>query len=627
VLRRISLWVLFVTLARGGPAAMAQSQIQVGANVLVTKDDAPNNHFEVLGAADPHNPEQLLVCSMVSSMEQGTPWTAAYVSFDSGKNWSKTLEQKGSGEGIAKISSDPACAYGSNGTAYFVALSDSSAEANTIFFRSVNGGKDWSSPVTLFGAWDRPFIAVDATVGQYQGRIYVSHAYIVRNMDTTVSTYNNRFDSASGIALQRSLDGGRTFIGPVARMGLDGVRHENTNPGNSVVLSDGTLVTLFVEGDLVRRRNSFIGDMDGSLKILSSRDGGESYGDAVKVADHFEDRNRNSMSSIPRLAVDPGSPFFKDRLYVVWHDSGPEREEGFVSFSSDKGKSWSRPIKFVDAIASADPADGPDEFQTTVAVNKDGLVGIMWYEGITNPVGGGYWVRFTASVDGGETWLPSIRISEAPNTIGGSEKWPLGGRAVKGDPLTVRLFRQVWQASGDTAGLTADSNGVFHAFWIDNRTGIGQVWTAPITILGNVFKNGARELANLEDVSKEVIVEVRRVSFDPSSNTLSAVLRLKNISAETIAGPFELRILALSSDLCIPQITNAGNGARGNGAILHFSSNHQGAVLKSEEFSMEKEINFKLLDLKSFRSNKKRIGPLVQFDARVFAQGMYSGTQ
>jgi hypothetical protein len=36
---------------------------------------------------------------------------------------------------------------------------------------------------------------------------------------------------------------------------------------------------------------------------------------------------------------------------------------------------------------------------------------------------------------------------------------------------------------GDTAGLAADAAGVFHPLWIDNRTGIHQMWTAAVTVL------------------------------------------------------------------------------------------------------------------------------------------------
>jgi hypothetical protein len=36
--------------------------------------------------------------------------------------------------------------------------------------------------------------------------------------------------------------------------------------------------------------------------------------------------------------------------------------------------------------------------------------------------------------------------------------------------------------SGDTAGLAADAGGVFHPVWIDNRTGVPQMWTATVKV-------------------------------------------------------------------------------------------------------------------------------------------------
>jgi hypothetical protein len=35
---------------------------------------------------------------------------------------------------------------------------------------------------------------------------------------------------------------------------------------------------------------------------------------------------------------------------------------------------------------------------------------------------------------------------------------------------------------GDTARLAADSAGAFHPLWIDNRTGVKQVFTASVDI-------------------------------------------------------------------------------------------------------------------------------------------------
>ena len=44
----------------------------------------------------------------------------------------------------------------------------------------------------------------------------------------------------------------------------------------------------------------------------------------------------------PTLAADPGSPAYRDRLYVVWPDVRSGRAEVLLAYSSDKGKAWSK---------------------------------------------------------------------------------------------------------------------------------------------------------------------------------------------------------------------------------------------------------------------------------------------
>src|SRR6266850_1763246 len=267
--------------------ANAQSQIRVGANVQVSKNEEANDHIEVMGAADPNHPERLTACYMLSSIQGSQYSTAVSVSFDNGRTWSRTLQEQISGWPEEPRSLDPTCAYGPESSAYFAAVFGISLEAGTVFFRSSDGGMNWSSPVTLYGAWDRPYIAVDTTGGKYNGRIYVNHSYNVPDFEVSLSSYDGA-SVAKGMGMQRSLDGGRTFLGPVTRLGLIGPHHEFTNPGNSVVLSDGTVVSLFFEFDGLTRGKYLYHDADGSLKVLFSRDGGVSYNDAAKVADHFE---------------------------------------------------------------------------------------------------------------------------------------------------------------------------------------------------------------------------------------------------------------------------------------------------------------------------------------------------
>ena len=100
----------------------------------------------------------------------------------------------------------------------------------------------------------------------------------------------------------------------------------------------------------------------------------------------------------------------------------------------------------------------------TIAVNGAGVVGVLWYDRREFPAAEGYRPRFAASLDGGASWSPSVAVSTAPNA-----------RAAQQGPDYL-------PNGGDTAGLAAAADGRFHALWIDNRTGVQQVWTAAITV-------------------------------------------------------------------------------------------------------------------------------------------------
>jgi hypothetical protein len=82
-----------------------------------------------------------------------------------------------------------------------------------------------------------------------------------------------------------------------------------------------------------------------------------------------------------------------------------------------------------------------------------GIVGLSWYDRRDSPNNLTYSPRFAASLDGGAT-----RKRERPDT---KDKHLNGG---------------------DTSGLAADADGVFHLVWIDNRTGVSQVWTTTVKV-------------------------------------------------------------------------------------------------------------------------------------------------
>ena len=585
-----------------------QPAITVGANVQASKSRSDIVHNEVLLAADRSNSKNLLGCTMAFSPELNKVFTMAYVSRDNGTTWNFAV---GNDSGI--LSGDPACTFGADGKAYFVAL-ERSAPANdrVVVYRSTDYGKTWSPATTLLGSApsaDRPYVIVDQTTSTYSGRVYIYGQIAQRTVD-------GEFAGMS-LALWRSLDGGVTFEGPVVRSRDKSFSY---HPANGVVLSDGTIVCLIAEVDSQKRNDGYGGSQyrkadiqNGFLKVITSTDGGESFNPAVKVNDMYADW-REESTGIPSVAVDRDSPAFKDRLYATWADGRFGRTQILVSYSTDKGKTWSTPHVVSDGQSTV--GDGPDSFMPVAAVNADGIVGVMWYDKRDVRGGLGYYVRFATSLDGGETWQPSVRISESPKTFETQAAWPItAGVWHNGGSLSLVFRRYEWIAGGHTAGLAADASGSFHPFWIDNRTGVSQIWTASVLVRGTVAKNGSPDLAELDDLSASTMLELAGCNYERNGNILSCNARLKNTSKESLAGPLRLRVISLRSELGEPKILNADNGQDGTGAVWSFSKD-----IKPGESSPSKLIRFQILNPQDFRQENHFKSTFVSMDVRVLGQ-------
>ena len=584
------LFILFPCLWLGERIGMGQQkQITVGPNIHVSKARGDMVHNEVLLSADPLNPSRLIGCTMAFSSRQNKVVTIVYVSFDGGKNWEFVLTND-----RAVHSGDPSCTFGTDGTAYFTALERmESGSKQLVVYRSKDGGKTWSEPSILIGSGqgvDRPYVMVDQGTGSYRGRVYIYGLITHRTVDGE--------NVGLSIALWRSRDSGVTYEGPILRSPNN--KQLIFHPANGVVLSDGTLICLIAELDSQKRNDGYVGSQyrkadvqNGTLKAIVSRDGGTSIDPAFKVSDIYYDW-RDEATSLPSLAADISSLQFKDCIYAAWADGRYGRTQILASYSKDKGKTWSKP-----QIVSDDQptmGDGPDNFMPTVAVNRNGVVAVMWYDRRDNPKSFGYSVRLSASLDGGETWQPSVRVSEASKSLDTHGTLPVTGGAWRssGGSLRLSLYRYEWIAGGHTAGIAADANGVFHPFWVDNRTGISQIWTAPVDVRGSVNRNGSPDLSEMEDISSLVSVELSACSYESSNNIVSCSARLKNTSTAALQGPLKLRVIEIKSELGQPTIVNANNGASGIGAVWGFDAGQNGKSLEPNETSQIKELRFRI---------------------------------
>jgi hypothetical protein len=600
-------------------------RIMRGPTVQVSSAFSQVPQYENLAVGDPEHAGRLITCSMVFPDAIGTLCHQyCYVSFDGGKTWDPSLRVT---EG--KVNGDPTAVYAHGDTVYVVALviKDLDApkdpepgspedEAKTVVYKSTDGGRTWAES-GRFQFIDREYIDIDRTNGKYAGRIYIVGQGSIKDISA----------SRSGASLQifRSLDDGKTFLGPVHAAYPEGT--EIAGVGTGAVLSDGTFVVMFGLTKKGRQQNleqePTVG-ANGELHVISTKDGGERFGSSVKIADWRVDRGRSEGGMLGQLAADPGSKTFKDRLYVVYPEIVSDRIQIQLSYSSDKGKTWSKVTTINDDRSPEKGGKGPDHLLPSVAVNKDGVVLVTWYDRRDAKDNLGWRLRASASLDGGETFSASVPVTDFVNSYPQTIPWDLRGGASSDDKASlVSVFVGVesfFISGGHTSGLAVDAGGTFHPTWVDNHTGVAQLWSASVQVEGPVVKHGAADLAEFEDISKSVTLELSRPAFDRATGTLAVSARLKNISKDTVEGPVKVRVLTLESDLGVPEITNADNGQSGTGAVWDFSSQLAGSPLASMKLSAPRTLIFRVSDLRPLAQGKDFKFSFLTLDTRVLGK-------
>jgi hypothetical protein len=242
-----------------------------------------------------------------------------------------------------------------------------------------------------------------------------------------------------------------------------------------------------------------------------------------------------------------------------------------------------------------------------------------------------------ASLDGGDTWTPSQRITEKPTVFGGTEQWVVsvggGAPAVRGgrgpDADSLRSGGRFASISGTLNNFTfspghngafsADAAGGFHPVWIDNRTGLYQMWTTTLKVDGTVARNGGGVLAELADLTGCVTLQVVSTDYDRPSNRLTFTTRLRNTThTDTIRGPIKVRAIRLGSQLASSvEIVNADNQVRGPGGVWDFASALPDGGLLPDSLSAPKPLVFQLAGLLPFRDGAEFRSGLVNMDSKI----------
>jgi hypothetical protein len=427
--------------------ASAASVIEVGDDRAVDVGKAQLPLTEPHLAANPRDAGHLVASVIVVKKPDLTERScSALASFDAGRTW-KTHDFE------VKACGDPYAAILDDGTALVAMLGTVADTTHLFVFRSPDGGLTWSErPVVLPGQHDHGTLVVDRSAGALAGNVYAVSQGSARDAA-------GKRRQATMVA--RSTDGGVTFAPATP------IIHGNLwmTAMNPVVSSDGMLVVPWANFGRIMADGEFAWLARELDWMVASTDGGGTFATPLFVSDACG-------RTFPVLATDGSSGPYRDRLYWLCNDR--TFEHLYLHYSADRGARWSEPV-----VVNQGAGREPYARTAAIAVNRNGVVGITWYDGRADKTGDVAFrcqeLFFTASLDGGRSFLPDVRVSSAKNCPVTSANGEAGRR---------------WPAGGDYHGLVAAADGRFQVLWSDSRSGVYQLRAATIRVNGAAVAGG-----------------------------------------------------------------------------------------------------------------------------------------
>lgn len=409
-----AIWILL-------SSTLAGAQITPGEDLPVPVDVALPlvEPWLAIHPADPAN----LVAAAMAGHPDGSYGALVFSSSDGGRSWRKHDPGLRDRAGVRTE-------FLADGTAVFTTGAE--------LFRSRDGGRTWSPP-SLVGGQDHPMLAVDG-----------SSLYLISSGNWKGPSGRSR----DAVLAARSTDGGATFSEP-GRAVVSNLRYE---AHDSVLSSEGALLVGFADYGRPGERRRLERQRDW---LLVSEDSGKTFSEPLLISESCD--SRGGWSSLALNLSDRLAP--PDRLFHVCATAQLDGIE--LRYSDTFGEIWSAPVR-IDRPGNVTPYSRTP----AVAVNKDGVVGVAWYDGRGDggTIKGSFRcteILFAASLDGGATFLPEVKVSSerscpaSPENVGVALRFPAGG---------------------DHMGLAAASDGTFRLLWSDSRSGIYQLRTATVSV-------------------------------------------------------------------------------------------------------------------------------------------------
>jgi len=435
---------LYLTKSGSDPSPGATASASVGGNVDVSAECGPQSETYI--TLNPSRPRVLAA----GSNEIFRDPMRGYFSADGGATWGGVdlpLPPPRQGTNDQRFGSDPSLAFDTRGNLYYsyivVFFGNGSGVNGTemAVARSSDGGRTYPS-VTYFSFEtgssrfnDKPMVTADTNArSPFRDNVYVAWDAAVGGTD------------AGGLRVGRSSDHGASFT--VNRA------DDPQGPGKAI----GAVPFVGPAGEVYVAWNDFKAN---TIGFNRSFDGAATWGTPGVIAAKaipfdigIPAESFRGALVYPSCDADRSGGAHRGRLYCSWLDlNGDGITTGIVlSFSDDRGASWSRPAPV------GDPVAGVDRFNHWLSVDPvTGQVTVAFYDTRNDATGSRFQTDYylARSADG-VSWLPDTRVSDVSSNehdCDGTFPCP-----------AINYGNQ----QGDYEGLVS-FGGVSHPVWTDSR--------------------------------------------------------------------------------------------------------------------------------------------------------------
>jgi len=235
---------------------------------------------------------------------------------------------------------DPSVAVAPDGTVYAAFMHATNEHQFPVVEASFNHGQSFSQVTSLVPAMDGNFGDRDfLTVGP-AGTLYLTWDY--GPSASGVKLVSSRSISPSFIAgdlnivMQTSADGGRTWT-PMVHVS-SGFPAGGADSAPLLMQPDGR-VDVEYQGYRVTSRTKLTLGV-GHSYFTSSADGGQAWTRPIRIGPDSLTMSRSEWWIDGAIGADSAG-----NLYVTWDTQGRDRDIGWLSYSTNKGRTWSAPLR------------------------------------------------------------------------------------------------------------------------------------------------------------------------------------------------------------------------------------------------------------------------------------------